>query len=168
MIPSLPPGYLPKMARTIEEKKASEREYYRKRRNDPVYRANKNEIQKRYIRNLRENNPEKYTAALKKRNERRDRRKESVQKFGITLEQYAVMFAKQNGLCAICKRPETALAHKQKPKNLSIDHDHATDKVRELLCSTCNTVLGMSKEDILILEAAISYLKKHKDTSWPF
>lgn len=41
-----------------------------------------------------------------------------------------------------------------------VDHDHVTGTIRGLLCSKCNTLLGMAKDNIAILENAIKYLKK--------
>jgi hypothetical protein len=46
---------------------------------------------------------------------------------------------------------------------LSIDHNHETGEVRELLCGDCNTAIGMAKEDPEILQAMISYLKRWND-----
>ena len=50
-----------------------------------------------------------------------------------------------------------------KVMKLCVDHNHATGKVRKLLCHDCNTMIGKAKEDIQILESAINYLKKHKE-----
>jgi hypothetical protein len=78
----------------------------------------------------------------------------------MSLEEYNLLHEKQNGLCAICQQPETdTLRGRLKP--LSIDHCHHTNRVRELLCGKCNKALGLFKDNILILEAAIAYLKKH-------
>jgi len=45
--------------------------------------------------------------------------------------------------------------------NLVKDHDHKTGLGREWICDSCNTGLGRFKDDIKLLEKAISYLKKH-------
>lgn len=47
------------------------------------------------------------------------------------------MFAGQDGVCAVCHKPES-----RKGFRLSIDHDHITEKIRGLLCYRCNTCLG--------------------------
>lgn len=73
--------------------------------------------------------------------------------YGMSLEEFNQRLQSQSGVCAICKRePATA-----------VDHDHATGKVRSLLCGTCNTGLGHFKDDITLLEAAITYLKEHSE-----
>jgi hypothetical protein len=78
-------------------------------------------------------------------------------KYNITLEEYNVKLKNQNHKCYICGLDE--IDNKQK---LAVDHDHTTGKVRDLLCSKCNTGLGMFKENIDVLSKAISYLIKHK------
>jgi 5-methylcytosine-specific restriction endonuclease McrA len=85
--------------------------------------------------------------------------KESVRKahlkrkYKITPEQYTKMFEAQNGVCAICREPE-----KDYREYLSVDHDHATSKVRGLLCHDCNLGLGKFKDDTNKLRMAIMYL----------
>jgi hypothetical protein len=58
---------------------------------------------------------------------------------------------KQNNKCAICC--------KKFIKTPSVDHCHKTKKVRGLLCFRCNSMLGLSKENINTLKNAIKYLK---------
>ena len=83
--------------------------------------------------------------------------------FGITLDDYNRMSQQQNGVCAICGKPETA--HNQGGlRPLSVDHDHKTGKVRGLLCGRCNTGLGQFQENKLFLLSAITYLME-KDES---
>lgn len=43
-------------------------------------------------------------------------------------------------------------------KKLHIDHNHDTGKIRGVLCSQCNTGIGMLKESPAILGSAIQYL----------
>ena len=44
--------------------------------------------------------------------------------------------------------------------NIVRDHDHKTGKGREWICDSCNTGLGRFKDDIVILERVIEYLKR--------
>lgn len=55
-------------------------------------------------------------------------------RYGITLDEYSRMLAEQNGVCKICQT--------EKQKALHVDHDHATGRVRGLLCASCNSILG--------------------------
>lgn len=82
-------------------------------------------------------------------------------KFGITLTEYESKLASQNGVCAICGRPETGTRH-GKVKALAVDHDHATNEVRDLLCGKCNPMIGYAEDNIEILQNAINYLRRHK------
>jgi len=79
-------------------------------------------------------------------------------RFGITLEEYNVMLDDQNGVCKICKMPETREVLPGTIASLSVDHDHATGEVRGLLCSKCNSMLGFCNDSIDILLGAIDYL----------
>ena len=81
-----------------------------------------------------------------------------LRKFGITLEEYNKMLKQQNNKCAICKQGEIKLNKYGKPKRLSVDHDHKTNKIRGLLCHTCNTGIGLLKDDIEIIKNALIYL----------
>lgn len=85
--------------------------------------------------------------------------RERKRKFGISSERYAEMFNLQNGLCAICNRPETA-TRLGKVKALAVDHCHNTGTIRGLLCADCNTGIGKLKENIDIFQSAIQYLTK--------
>ena len=74
--------------------------------------------------------------------------------YGITLDYYETLSIKQGGVCAICK----GLQNSKNKKYLCIDHCHNTNKIRGLLCSRCNTLLGQAKDNINILEESIKYL----------
>ena len=76
--------------------------------------------------------------------------------YGITLNEYNEMLEQQSGLCYVCNGlPKGG-------KSLAIDHCHATGSVRRLLCSNCNTVLGLVNEDVNIMSKLISYIEEHK------
>lgn len=83
------------------------------------------------------------------------RRTHIMRKFGLTIKQYDNMLAKQNGVCAICQNVcNTGNA-------LAVDHDHATGKIRSLLCKNCNTAIGLLREDVEVMSKAINYLNSH-------
>lgn len=73
--------------------------------------------------------------------------------YGITLEQYNDMLIAQGEMCKICKTPHHALK-----KKLSVDHCHATNKIRGLLCDLCNRALGFFKDNPQLLIEASLYL----------
>lgn len=82
-------------------------------------------------------------------------------KFNITKDEFNSLKEKQNNLCAVCKKQETAILNK-KYKELAVDHCHKTKKIRGLLCSNCNTGLGKFKDNIELLITAINYLKENQ------
>ncbi|MFE1046333.1 endonuclease VII domain-containing protein [Streptomyces olivaceus] len=77
--------------------------------------------------------------------------------YGITLAQYNMILEAQGGVCAICK--ETC----HTGRNLAVDHCHATNRVRGLLCGHCNQGIGKFRDDPSRLMAAIDYLTKHDE-----
>lgn len=84
--------------------------------------------------------------------------------YGITVDQYERLVQVQNNLCAICELPELTKHHQGGTlRRLSVDHDHATGKVRGLLCRTCNMAIGNFKENIEIMKKAIAYMEIHKE-----
>lgn len=88
---------------------------------------------KEYLRNYYQQNKESFKQYSKK-----NRYKNQLRvKYGITLDQCYSMFNNQRGCCAICKACQSTLK-----RNLAVDHDHSTGKVRGLLCGNCNTKLG--------------------------
>lgn len=80
--------------------------------------------------------------------------------FGIGIKEYAEMLDAQNGVCAICARPETAIRN-GKIKMLAVDHCHTSDAIRGLLCTKCNVMVGMSEDHPERLRAAADYIQKH-------
>jgi len=73
--------------------------------------------------------------------------------YHISLAVYSALDATQHGLCLICARPPHG-----RVKLLVVDHNHVSGKVRGLLCSECNTALGLFYDDPRNLQAAIDYL----------
>lgn len=70
-------------------------------------------------------------------------------RYGIGAGAVDEMIASQGGLCALCGvRAAT-----------QVDHDHATRKVRAILCLNCNAALGAARHDVQILRRAQGYLK---------
>jgi hypothetical protein len=83
--------------------------------------------------------------------------------YGIDLAKYQEMLLAQNGVCAICFKPETSVVN-GKIKPLAVDHCHNSEKIRGLLCARCNQAVGLFGEDVNVLSNAIEYLRKHSIT----
>lgn len=118
-------------------------------------------------RRYRSTHPEVSRATSKKsRDKRKDKNRLLHRKwhlktnYGLTVEQYAEMYAVQGGVCAVCRRPETIL-RRGKVKSLEVDHNHETGQIRELLCGACNPALGLLKEDPLRIRALADYIERH-------
>ncbi len=76
--------------------------------------------------------------------------------YGISVEQYAEVVARQGGVCRICKMTPTG--SRENGKVLHVDHDHSTGKIRGLLCSHCNRGLGHFRDSSDLLLKAAAYL----------
>ena len=91
-------------------------------------------------------------------------RQKVLDRYGLTLDDYDRMWAKQNGRCAICcdlPAGKLILRGTKMQHSLHVDHDHDSNKVRGLLCSQCNRALGQFRDDPKLLIAAIAYLELH-------
>ena len=69
-------------------------------------------------------------------------------KYGLGLNEYRNMARKQMFKCEICGQFKT----------LCVDHCHTTGKIRGLLCKTCNSGIGLLKDNRRYLLNAIEYL----------
>lgn len=74
-----------------------------------------------------------------------------MRKYGITSDEHDKIMSP--GKCEVCGSVD----------RLCIDHDHATEKTRGLLCNECNLALGHVNDNISILEGLIRYLKERND-----
>jgi len=61
----------------------------------------------------------------------------------------------QQGCCAICSKDFGETSY-------HIDHCHTDGSVRGLLCSNCNTGIGLLQEDETIFNNAIQYLRERQ------
>lgn len=82
--------------------------------------------------------------------------------YGLSKEEYRNMLELQKGRCAICNREPRAATSGRSRAILFIDHDHATGRVRGLLCNGCNAGIGHLQDDPKRLRAAVKYLKRGK------
>lgn len=81
-------------------------------------------------------------------------------RYGLTPEERDAMLEAQQHQCAVCC---VALELRGRgPTAACVDHDHATARVRRILCRLCNTGLGAFKDNPELLRAAIAYLERHR------
>src|ERR1700741_3878738 len=82
--------------------------------------------------------------------------------YRITLIEYEELLVKQNGRCKICPNtPKTA-------GTLVVDHSHSCCPgrrscgkcIRGLLCSACNTAIGLLEDDVSRMAQAIIYINE--------
>ncbi len=117
-----------------------------------TYRA---EYHREYVKKNREKVKAKQAAWYRANREKVGQRRIKVA-YNITREEYAAMYWCQDGRCAICKRPEAECGGRG--KKLHIDHCHETDRVRGLLCTSCNTGIGQFQDNSDLMRRAIEYV----------
>ena len=84
--------------------------------------------------------------------------------YRLSVSGFDELLLSQGGKCAVCPRTEP------NGHGWHVDHDHSCCSgtkscggcVRGVLCSGCNTALGMVKDDISILTGLIRYLEERK------
>lgn len=115
-----------------------------------------------YLVEYRRNNPERCASYEKKRrsipeNRIRDAKtsKDNAykKKYGMTLQDALGMLKSQNDACAMCAKQLTV-------KTMNVDHCHKDGFVRGILCTGCNTGLGLLGDSIDGLKNAMDYLVK--------
>lgn len=84
-----------------------------------------------------------------------ERKRKCKQRYGVTFDEVKQLLESQDNKCAICEKYIPGLG-----LNGYIDHDHSTGKIRGILCPSCNTILGLSHDNINLLLKAIKYLKE--------
>lgn len=77
-----------------------------------------------------------------------------LKKYGLSTTGYTRLLVMQGNVCAICKQPPAEV------NGLVVDHNHVTGEVRGLLCSPCNTALGLFKDSPDIIDSAVAYLEE--------
>jgi len=76
-------------------------------------------------------------------------------RYGVTPEQVLAMLAGQGGRCGCCGAAEPG-----NKNGWCLDHDHATGRLRSVLCHGCNVGLGAFRDSPERLTQAAAYLKK--------
>lgn len=140
------------MVKNPKDKKKYDKEYGLAHKEDRKKRDTLNIARIRETRvDWAKNNPEKVRDTKYKR------------KYQLTLDQYNEMYLKQGGVCAVCFESET-MKYLGKIRELCVDHDHKTGKVRGLLCSNCNRALGLLQDSLLVCNSLRDYLITNNKT----
>lgn len=111
-------------------------------------------------RKWRDDNLERYQANQRRmrgspEGKLRQRAGHLMRKFGMTIEQYDAMLEGQGGGCWICGRPP------REDISLHVDHDHATGRIRGILCFCCNNALADFGDNPELLRKAAGYVSRH-------
>lgn len=89
----------------------------------------------------------------------RNRKTEKLKlRYGLTYEEWEKLREDEDFSCMICGITEVELG-----RRLDVDHCHVSNKVRGVLCNSCNVILGRAKDSIEVLKAAIAYLETNAD-----
>ena len=75
--------------------------------------------------------------------------------YGISYATYQEMLERQGGVCALCGKEDPHFG-------LAVDHDHASKKVRGLLCGKCNQGIGCLNDSPALLRKAADYIESHE------
>lgn len=82
-------------------------------------------------------------------------RRKGLRKYNLTLERYNELLAAQDNKCAIC-----GFNKQIGDRNLGVDHDHETGRVRGLLCHSCNVGIGHLGDGAEGVARALTYLQR--------
>jgi hypothetical protein len=82
--------------------------------------------------------------------------------YGISMDEYTDMLLAQGNACALCGKSQDEYS-----RFLHVDHDHATGRIRGLLCHVCNVILGVWFEDEERFQRTMEYLDAEHRQSRP-
>jgi hypothetical protein len=94
-----------------------------------------------------------YVARLSEKHKLQKRYSHVLRTYNLSKEAYDAMLQEQNGLCKICCTAPAVV----------VDHCHRTGTVRGLLCTPCNSGLGMFRDDYQIVHKAAEYLQPSEE-----
>ena len=120
------------------------------------YAGTHGEERRQRSRNYYRNNPAKNLAASKQwrldnpeKKKQCDRTGLLRREYGLSMSEYNQMISDAGGLCALC----CELSDK-----LYVDHNHTTGKVRGLVCSRCNMLMGHLETNGYLVQRALVYI----------
>jgi hypothetical protein len=77
--------------------------------------------------------------------------------YGLPMPEFLSLYRKQRGRCAICMS-RIRCRNGDTRATICVDHDHASGRVRGLLCTSCNNGLGMFKDRADLIRTAYFYI----------
>jgi hypothetical protein len=151
-----------------EDGKANKKEYYvmhheRELAKRREYCAKNRDKERARAAEYRNNNRDKVRASDKRFREKHlDKVKVRdtflKRKYGISLDEWNLLYEKQRGLCANsgCGKALETVGR----WTAATDHDHISGIVRGLLCHGCNTALGLLHDDYVRINGLAEYVKQ--------
>lgn len=127
---------------TTEKQRAQKRAQHRRR-----YQRNREKV----LAKLR--TPEELEKARKRAQRHRDKNPYLYRDYKVALQEAEAGRRKTN-YCEVCGRTDL---------KIHFDHCHQRNIFRAWLCSNCNTVIGLVREDPNCLRQLIAYLERTKD-----
>lgn len=103
-------------------------------------------------------NPHKRTEARANESKIQQKKHRLRKNYNLSLAEYDEMLQKQDGKCATCQLHFSVFK-----RALAVDHDHSSGKIRGLLCGSCNSSLGLLKENFDTVLRLAKYIQTHKD-----
>lgn len=97
-----------------------------------------------------------YYREYRRKNPHYNRNLKLLRRYNLTIADTDRMLVEQGNRCGICPATEPGGRGAW-----HVDHNHATGKVRALLCLNCNVALGKVRDSIPVLKTMIEYLERH-------
>lgn len=82
-------------------------------------------------------------------------RRRRFRRYGLTEAEYDAILERQGHRCGICLTDTPGV------KGWAIDHCHDSGMVRGVLCSRCNSAIGLLQEDPNVIARAAEYVRAH-------
>ena len=170
------------MPRDLEKKSAYKKAYYLAHREEAInysrsyyemYKEKQNEssrewkrknkeavkVSRKEYRRLNKDKEDKNSRQWKATHKRQTRDTGLKYYYGISLECFEKMLATQKNRCGICTEKFTG----KRPLVPCIDHAHTgTKEIRGLLCTSCNSGIGLFEDNIEFLRVALTWLQNNK------
>lgn len=75
-----------------------------------------------------------------------------LKQLGLTVSDYNELLQDQDGRCGVCERTESINSVTKDVERFCVDHEHATGRVRGLLCRGCNWSMGLHESGYRVQE----------------